>query len=97
MAFATINKSAEGYCIYYFNKSINQYYISGMIDGYFSFKGLYNNGAAAGQTYGYGDAINKVNCTADTVGVPHPNGAVEFSVFIAVIIYPAIYGDVTIS
>lgn len=91
---------------YNFNKNINQYFISGIykfdrphnydLPQYFEFKGIYNNGTAVGviDTHGV-SSTSDVKCSANRFTIDFAYGT--DSTLNAVIIYPAKYGDVTIS
>ena len=110
MAFITASKgSLNGYggWTFNFNKNINQYFIGGVWQENTSssykemcrqFICVYNNGNGGGQvddTSYPGD----INCSANSIYISKITNttAVLNGMFIAVIIYPAKYGDVTIS
>ena len=83
---------------YNFNKSINQYFIGGcyIVPAAFNncrylFACVYNNGTAGG-VYDDSNGTGYIGCTANGFSISGNTGSVY-----AVIIYPAIYGDVTIS
>ena len=107
MVFATnlYKQSAGGnneYATYNFNKSINQYFISGlvqMVGMTCTLTSLYNNGTSIGggiNIYELGDYYTE--CSANSFSIICRNGGNKYtSILNAVIIYPAIYGDVTIS
>ena len=98
-------KSGDNSITYNFNKSINQYFISGIYNSNtgHAFKGVYNN-----KPYSVGLSLSMENVTNNDDGsvVCNANNFVIGNRYIqivggctinAVIIYPAIYGDVTIS
>ena len=100
---ATENNYAE-YITYNLNKSIDHYFIYGIYHGSNAFECIYNNGTGIG-TY-WGQSSNSyyihanMSCSANSITLfleNYYNNMTSCTLTAAVIIYPAIYGDVTIS
>ena len=88
---------------YNFNKSIG-HFIYGMNDRKNPFECIYNNGTSTGSYWGYSSnayaTIGTMSCNANSITVPienYYNNKTECTLDGAVIIYPAKYGDVTLS
>ena len=89
---------------YNFNKSIDHYFIYGIYRSINGFECIYNNGTGIG-TY-WGQSSNSyyihgtMSCSANSITLfleNYYNNMTSCDLRAAVIIYPAIYGDVTIS
>lgn len=63
-----------------------------------SFKGIYNNGTATGRTDVTASSVGYVDCSANSIIISDVPAITNKGCTInAILIYPAIYGDVTFS